>query len=94
MKNYYVYIVQCSDGTYYTGITNNLERRLFEHNEGINRTAYTFRRRPVVLKYCETFTNPMDAICFEKKIKDWSRKKKEALFRNDWEGIRELSLKK
>ena len=94
MKNYYVYIVQCSDETYYTGITNNLERRLFEHNEGINRTAYTFRRRPVVLKYCETFNDPLDAISFEKKVKDWSRKKKEALFRNDWGDIRKLSLKK
>jgi putative endonuclease len=94
MKSYHVYIVQCSDKTYYTGITNNLDRRLFEHNEGINPTAYTFSRRPVVLKYTETFNNPMDAIIFEKKIKNWSRKKKEALIKNDHEEIRRLSLKK
>jgi putative endonuclease len=93
MKEYFVYVVQCSDKSYYTGITNNLERRLYEHNEGINKSAYTYRKRPVVLKYCETFQSPLDAIAFEKKIKNWSRKKKEALFKNDWERIRKLSLK-
>ena len=94
MREYFVYVVQCSDKSYYTGITNNLERRLYEHNKGVNKTAYTFRRRPVTLRYCEAFKNPLDAITFEKKLKNWSRKKKEALFSNDWESIRKLSLKK
>jgi putative endonuclease len=45
--NYYVYIVQCSDGHYYTGVTNDLDRRLWEHNTGYNKDCYTFKRRPV-----------------------------------------------
>jgi putative endonuclease len=89
--HYYVYIVQCSDGSYYTGITNNLERRIAEHNEGINARCYTYSRRPVMLKYCEHFQHVQAAIAWEKQLKGWSRKKKEALFRNDYEAIKLLA---
>ncbi|MDW7680837.1 MAG: GIY-YIG nuclease family protein, partial [bacterium] len=71
--------------------TNNLERRLNEHNQGINPKCYTYNRRPVKLMYFDEFNNPNDAIDAEKQIKGWSRKKKEALFKRDWERIHELA---
>ena len=92
--NYYVYIVQCSDELYYTGVTNNLERRLWEHNTGYVTDCFTFKRRPVELKYYEHFYNINNAIAWEKQIKGWSRKKKEALFKNNWEEIKKLAKSK
>jgi putative endonuclease len=92
--NYYVYILNCADGKYYTGITNNLERRLKEHQQGINKNCYTFTRRPLELMYKINFTNPNEAIKWEKKIKDWSRKKKEALMTENWNDLIEFSKKK
>jgi len=89
--NYYVYIVKCSDGSYYTGVTNNLDRRIEEHNSGDNPRCYTYKRRPVTLMYEEHFNNITNAIEWEKQIKGWSRKKKEALFVGDWERIKELA---
>ena len=74
--NYYVYIVQCRDGFYYTGVTNDLDRRLEEHNQGVNRDCFTYKRRPVTLKYAEHFTHISPAIEREKQIKGWSRAKK------------------
>lgn len=88
---YFVYIVQCSDGLYYTGVTNDVERRLWEHNEGIHEDSFTFKRRPVVLRYWQRFTNINHAIEFEKQVKGWNRKKKEALFDEDWNEIVRLS---
>jgi putative endonuclease len=92
--NYYVYILNCADGKYYTRITNNLERRLKEHQQGINKNCYTFTRRPLELMYKINFTNPNEAIKWEKKIKDWSRKKKEALMTENWNDLIEFSKKK
>jgi len=91
---FYVYIVKCFDGLYYTGVTNNLERRIAEHNEGINPESYTFKRRPVELKYFITFNDPLIAFNYEKKIKDWSRKKKEALIKGEYKNLIELSKSK
>ncbi len=89
--NYSVYILECSDGSYYTGVTNNLERRLWEHNTGFNNGCYTYTKRPVKLKYYETSKDIKQVILREKQLKGWSRKKKEALFREDWEEIKVLS---
>jgi len=83
IKYLYVYIIKCSDGLYYVGITNNLEKRLEEHNNGINKEAFTFYRRPVELKFYERFTNYNLAIEWETRIKKWSAKKKEALINSD-----------
>jgi len=91
MKQYYVYIVKCSDNSYYTGITNSIERRLYEHNAGLNRLAYTFNRNPVELVWFETFSNSSEAILIEKKIKCWSRRKKEALITENWDKLIEYS---
>jgi putative endonuclease len=92
--NYSVYIVRCKDGKYYTGVTNNLERRLNEHNEGLNPNCYTCDRRPVELMYCEHFHDVKQAIAWEKQLKGWSRKKKEALFTRDFEEISKLARSK
>ena len=94
-KSYYVYILQCSDGSYYTGVINDPDNRLLEHQAGLNRDSYTFYRRPVKCVYVsEFFTDPMQAIEWEKQIKGWSRKKKEALIQDKWELSLELSKSK
>lgn len=88
LKHLYVYILECSDTSYYTGITNNPERRVEQHNEGVNKNSYTYRRRPVKIIYCERFSDFKLAIKWEKRIKDWSRKKKEALVNENWDLLR------
>lgn len=87
MKTYFVYILKCNDNSYYTGFTNNLERRLTEHHSGKNNGCYTFDKRPLELKWFEIFNNSLDAISIEKKIKGWSRVKKEALIKQDWDKL-------
>ncbi|MFP4025047.1 MAG: GIY-YIG nuclease family protein [Thiohalospira sp.] len=94
MKNYYVYIIKCADKSYYTGITNDINRRLNEHNHGLNKKSYTFSRRPVEMVYYESFQNPNEAILWEKRIKGWTRQKKEALIRGDIDELKRLSNKK
>ena len=89
--NYYTYIVQCSDESYYVGITNDIERRIQEHNNGENSTSYTYNRRPVIIKFYEHFTDVNHAIAREKQLKGWTRKKKEALFEQNIELLLELS---
>ncbi|HWI90598.1 MAG TPA: GIY-YIG nuclease family protein [Flavisolibacter sp.] len=92
--NYWVYIVRCRDGKYYAGVTNDLDRRLKEHNEGISPKCYTYERRPVELMYEEHFHDINQAIAWEKQLKGWSRKKKEALFVRDVEEIKRLAKSK
>src|SRR5436189_1233435 len=92
--NYYVYIVECHDGSYYTGITNDLERRLWEHNTGYNKTCYTYEKRPVELKYYERFNNINEAIAWEIQRTKWSRKETEALRIENWDKIKELAKSK
>jgi putative endonuclease len=89
--NYFVYIVECSDKSYYTGVPNDLDRRLWEHNNDNNALAYAHKRRRVTLKYFQRFDDIKQAIEFEKQIKGWSRKKKEALFDEDWEALKRLA---
>ncbi|QOW09152.1 GIY-YIG nuclease family protein [Kaistella flava (ex Peng et al. 2021)] len=91
---YYVYILKCSDNSYYTGITNDLCRRIEEHNNGVNPTCYTHNRRPVHLAFSSEFIDVNLAILFEKQIKGWSRKKKEAIINGDWNLLPELSKNK
>jgi len=91
MKYMFVYILECADGSYYTGVTNNPERRLAEHEEGINPDSYTFSRRPLKIVYSEYFMDPLQAIMWEKKIKGWSRRKKQALIDEDWKSLVEFS---
>lgn len=74
----YTYILECSDGTLYTGWTNNLEKRLKAHNAGRG-AKYTKTRRPVVLKYYECFASKEEAMKREYDIKQMTRKQKEEL---------------
>lgn len=90
-SGYIVYIIECADGSYYTGITNDLENRLYEHSSGYCKKAYTYSRRPVKLRYFDVFPDPIQAISFEKQVKGWSRKKKEALMKEDWKELVRLS---
>jgi putative endonuclease len=91
MKQYFVYILLCSDNSYYTGITNDLDRRLYDHKNGIDPKAYTFKRRPVKMVFQEMFSDVNQAIAFEKQVKGWRRAKKEAIIRGDWELLPGLS---
>ena len=91
MKQYYVYILKCADNSYYTGITNNINRRLLEHQNGINQDCYTYNRRPVELVFCTEFNDVNQAIAFEKQVKGWSRKKKEAIINDKWEDLKKLA---
>ncbi len=79
---YYVYILQCADQTLYTGYTNDLKRRIKEHNESDLGARYTKGRRPVKLIYFEGFQTPGEAMRRELEIKSWPRKKKLALANN------------
>ncbi len=84
--SFWVYILRCADGTYYTGHTDDLERRFGQHQSGVL-PGYTHDRRPVELMFSETFQTRIEAMERERQIKDWPRRKKEALFRSDWQSI-------
>ena len=88
----FMYILQCSDDSYYTGSTWNLERRLQEHKigEGSN---YTSKRLPVELVYVETYERVEDAFYREKQVQKWSRKKKAALIEGDLNELKKLATK-
>lgn len=91
MKRYYVYILKCNDGLTYTGITNNIERRMKEHESGLNTSCFTYRRRPVELIFHQEFIDVNQAIYFEKKIKKWSGKKKFALANGEFDLLQLLA---
>ena len=91
MKFYYVYILRCNDNSLYTGITSDLERRIIEHNEGKYPDAYTFKRKPVTLVFYQDFIEPNQAIYFEKKLKKWSKAKKQALINGDFDLLQTLA---
>lgn len=91
MKTYYVYILKCSDGLTYTGITNNIIRRFEEHQNGLNKTCFTYKRRPLELIFQQEFNSVEQAIYFEKKIKKWSAKKKYALANGNFDLLQILS---
>lgn len=74
----YTYILKCDDGSFYTGWTNNLEKRIKDHNEGKG-AKYTKSRRSVTLAYYETFATKEEAMRREYAIKQLSRKQKESL---------------
>lgn len=91
MREYFVYILRCSDGSYYTGVTNNVELRFAQHADGEDPSSYTFRRRPLKLVYSSEFNDVTEAIAWEKTVKRWTRAKKEALIKGEWEKLPELA---
>jgi len=88
-------MLHCNDGTYYVGSArgDDLAKRIAEHQSGAY-PAYTFSRRPVELVWSERFDQITDAIAAERKLKGWSRAKKEALIAGDWARIRRLSQRR
>ena len=90
---FWMYILQCSDGSYYTGHTDALERRLAEHEMGLV-PGYTSSRRPVKLVYSCDFETREEALGAELAVKGWSRAKKEALMQGDWAGLSELAKRR
>ena len=78
---YFIYILECSDKTLYTGITTNLDRRIKEHNDSKLGAKYTKTRRPVKLVYSKTFKNRSDASKEEARIKKLSRQQKFDIFK-------------
>ncbi|WP_174734802.1 GIY-YIG nuclease family protein [Mesobacillus harenae] len=85
-SEHYFYVLCCRDGSFYGGYTNDLERRLNQHNEGKG-AKYTRGRGPVKLLYSKPFTNKSDALKAEYQFKRWSRKKKEQFLINETGGI-------
>ena len=88
----YIYMLRCADGSYYVGSARRgLERRVNEHDQGAY-GGYTSTRRPVV--WAEHFPDITDAIAVERQIKGWSRAKKEALIRGDYDTIQDLAKRR
>jgi predicted GIY-YIG superfamily endonuclease len=87
---FYVYLLKCADDSYYTGSTSDIERRYWEHQQGTAPTSYTCSRRPVELVWAGEFQTRREALDFEHQVKGWTRAKKEALSREDWNGIHEI----
>ena len=81
---FWTYILECADGRYYTGHTDDLEHRIAQHDSGHFPTCFTYSRRPVKLVWAQEFQTRDDAFRAEFKIKDWSQNKKQALIRGDW----------
>jgi predicted GIY-YIG superfamily endonuclease len=88
--SFWVYILACADKSYYVGQTDKLSKRLAEHQSGAL-GGYTSARLPVRLKYSQAFPSREQAFAVERQLKGWSRKKKEALIRGDWESLRILA---
>jgi predicted GIY-YIG superfamily endonuclease len=88
---FYVYILECSDGTYYTGHTDDLDRRMAQHGRGEG-SKYTTNRRPLELAWIADFQTRSEAFELERRMHGWSRAKKEALMRGEFDALPGLSL--
>ena len=88
--SFYLYILRCSDNSYYTGHTDELEERLAKHDRG-EYSGYTSARRPVELAFSHQFPSRDEAFRAEQQVKGWSRRKKEALIGGDWDSLRLLA---
>jgi putative endonuclease len=90
-----LYISRCADGSYYTGITRrSVEERVSEHAQGFVKGCYTESRLPVELVFIEYYERVDEAVAAERRIKGWSRAKKEAMMRGDFEALSALAKRK
>jgi putative endonuclease len=90
-----IYILRCADGSYYTGITKrSVEERVSEHAQGLIKGCYTETRLPVALVFSEYYERIDEAIAAERRIKGWSRAKKEAMMRGDFAALSALAKRK
>ena len=90
--SFWAYILRCADGSYYVRHTDDLETRFGAHQSGLIK-GYTQKRRPVALVWSQEFGDRDEAFAAERQIKGWSRAKKEALIRGDWDGLQVMSRK-
>lgn len=90
--SFHAYMLRCSDGSYYVGHTDDLNARIGAHQSGLL-PGYTQNRRPVALVWHPDFPERDQAFAAERQIKGWSRPKKEALIRGDWDAVRLLARK-
>ena len=88
--SFWVYILRCADGSYYTGHTDNLEQRIGQHQAG-EADGYTAARKPVELVFSQPCATREEALSAEMQIKGWSRKKKEAMMQGEWEEVSRLA---
>ena len=84
--SFWVYILECADGSYYTGHADDLEKRLAEHEQSTFK-CYTSSRLPVKLVFYSESQTRDDAFARERQIKGWSRRKKQALIKGDWDKL-------
>ena len=90
-----IYILRCADGSFYTGVTRRpLEERLSEHVNGVFPACYTYFRRPVALVHSEFHERIAEAVATERRIKGWSRAKKEAYIRGDFDRLVTLAKRR
>ena len=88
---FWVYILKCADGSYYTGHTDDLEKRIAKHQAGEIPGCYTHQRRPVTLVFSQSCVTREEALAAERQIKGWSRMKKEAMISGNWAEVSRLS---
>ena len=88
--SFWVYILRCADSSYYTGHTDNLEKRIGEHQNRLC-DGYTTSRLPVELVFSQACSTREEALAAERQVKGWSRKKKEAMMRGDWTEVSRLA---
>lgn len=93
MRPFYLYILRCRDDSFYVGHTDDLERRMAEHDTGAC-GGYTARRRPVELVFVDEFQTRDEAKERERQVKGWSRAKKMALIRDDWGEVIRLAKRR
>ena len=90
---FWAYMIHCRAGRFYTGQTDDLDRRMAEHQSGMV-SGFTQARHPLELVWSESFPSRYEAFCAEQRIKGWTRRKKLALIRADWDEISRLAKKK
>ena len=91
---FYLYMLRCADGSYYTGHSDDLDRRVHEHHSGSIPDCYTHNRRPLLLVHVQEFGSREEGLAAEVQVKRWNRAKKEALIAQDWDALRLLARAK
>ena len=91
---FYLYMLRCADGSYYTGHSDDLDRRVHEHHTGLIPGCYTHDRRPLALVYVQEFGSREEGLAAEVQVKRWNRAKKEALIAQDWDALQLLARPK
>ncbi len=88
---FWVYLLRCSDASYYVGHTDDLGSRIAQHHGGNIPGGYTTKRGPLELVFSQAHASRQEALNAERQIKGWSRLKKEALIRGDWAEVSRLA---